>query len=189
MEPKYKMVQFNGTLGYPSEFTGDPSPELDAVWDRWGYVKYASIPEDTFLKLPGADPDAARLTPEYGGGYIGFLEVSHHMHGIHQDYYNNPEHPERMAPVFTDRPYTVKIHLQHCIEILRQNIMCNADVGVIPHQWITATPDPYANFNTWHKCRDLSSVEKWIHENEIPDTPDGSDLPIPLNSKIFAQPP
>jgi hypothetical protein len=126
--------------------------------------------------------------------------------GIHQDYYNNPEHPERMAPVFTDRPFTVKIHLrkpslvvsseyqvtlppEHCIEIFRQNIMCNADVGVIPHQWITATPDPYANFNTYHKCRDLSSVEKWIHENEIPTTPDGSDIPIPLGSKIFAQPP
>ena len=31
------MVKFNGTLGFPSEFTGDPSPELDAVWDKWGY--------------------------------------------------------------------------------------------------------------------------------------------------------
>jgi len=199
MDPTPRLTQFNGTLGYPSEFTGDPSPEVDAAWDKWGYVKYASIPEDEFLKLPGAKEhfqDAARLTPEYGGGYIGFLEFSHHMHclnmlrqGIHQDYYNNPDKPEQMAPVFTDRPFTVKIHLQHCIEILRQNIMCNADVGIIPHQWITATPDPYANFNTFHKCRDIGSVERWIKENEIPDTPDGSDLPIPLGSKIFAKPP
>ena len=67
--------------------------------------------------------------------------------------------------------------------------MCNADVGIIPHQWITATPDPFANFNTFHKCRDLGSVERWIKENEIPDTPDGSDLPIPLGAKIFAKPP
>jgi Domain of unknown function (DUF3328). len=43
-------------------------------------VKYASIPPEEFLKLPGADPEAARLTPEYGGGYIGFLEVSHQLH-------------------------------------------------------------------------------------------------------------
>jgi hypothetical protein len=95
------MVKFNGTLGYPSEFTGpnhgDPSPDIDAAWDKWAYgeltsfpiilrnltfllVKYFSIDEDDFMKIPGADPDAARLTPEYGGGYIGFLEVSHHMH-------------------------------------------------------------------------------------------------------------
>ncbi|KAJ4298839.1 hypothetical protein N0V90_004081 [Kalmusia sp. IMI 367209] len=119
MEPGYKMVQFNGTLGYPSEYTGDPSPELDAVWDKWGYVKYASIPDEIFNKLPGDWEGAAKLTPEYGGGYIGFLEFSHHMHclnmlrqGIHQDYYNDPKHPERMAPVFTDRPFTVKIHMQ-----------------------------------------------------------------------------
>ena len=43
-------------------------------------VKYASIPETTFEKLHGADLESARLTPEYGGGYIGFLEVSHHLH-------------------------------------------------------------------------------------------------------------
>ncbi|KAF5866552.1 hypothetical protein ETB97_011437 [Aspergillus alliaceus] len=183
ISPELKLVQFNGTLGYPSEYTGDPSPELDAVWDKWGYE---------FMKLPGADPDAARLTPEYGGGYIGFLEVSHQLHclnmmrqAMHQDYYNNPDFPEQRAAVFTDRPFTVKMHLQHCVEILRQNIMCNADVGIIPHEWVTQTPDPFANFNTWHKCRDLESVEKWIHEHEIPTPPDGSDLPIPLDSKIF----
>ena len=43
-------------------------------------VKYASIPETTFEKLHGADLESARLTPAYGGGYIGFLEVSHHLH-------------------------------------------------------------------------------------------------------------
>ena len=32
--------------------------------------------------------------------------------GIHKDYYMDPEHPEHMAPVFTDRPFTVKIHLR-----------------------------------------------------------------------------
>ncbi|KAJ5959318.1 uncharacterized protein N7479_006468 [Penicillium vulpinum] len=192
INPELHLVQFNGTLGHPSEFTGDPSPELDAVWDKWAYVKYASIPPKEFLKLPGADPEAARLTPEYGGGYIGFLEISHQLHclnmmrqAMNQDYYNNPDFPEQQAPVFTDRPFTVKMHLQHCVEILRQNIMCNADVGIIPHEWVSQTPDPFANFNTWHKCRDLKSVENWIHEHEIPTTPDGSDLPIPLDSKIF----
>lgn len=83
MDPTPKLTQFNGTLGYPSEYTGDPSPEVDAAWDKWGYVKYASIPEEEFNKLPGSPEhfeNAARLTPEYGGGYIGFLEFSHHMH-------------------------------------------------------------------------------------------------------------
>jgi hypothetical protein len=31
---------------------------------------------------------------------------------MHQDYYNNPDFPEQQAPVFTDRPFTVKMHLR-----------------------------------------------------------------------------
>ena len=43
-------------------------------------VKYASIPEATFKKLHGADLESAQLKPEYGGGYVGFLEVNRRFH-------------------------------------------------------------------------------------------------------------
>ena len=43
-------------------------------------VKCAGIPEATFKELHSAVLQSPRLTPEYGGGYIGFLEVSHHFH-------------------------------------------------------------------------------------------------------------
>ena len=82
-----------------------------------------------------------------------------------------------------------KVYTAHCIKILRENIMCNADVGVISHEWVKGIPDPFANFNTWHKCRDISSVEEWIHANEIPDAPNGAELPIPIGSKIYSRPP
>jgi hypothetical protein len=83
MDPAPKMTQFNGSLGFPSEYTGDPSPEVDAAWYRWSHIRYASIPEEEFRKLPGAEEhfqDSARLTPELGGGYLGFVEFNHHMH-------------------------------------------------------------------------------------------------------------
>ena len=35
MSPQLKLTQFNGTIGRPSKFTGDPSPELDAVWAEY----------------------------------------------------------------------------------------------------------------------------------------------------------
>lgn len=34
------MVQFNGTLGFKSEYSGDPSPEVDAAWEPWSYGKW-----------------------------------------------------------------------------------------------------------------------------------------------------
>ena len=35
MSAELKLTQFNGTVGQVSEFTGDPSPELDAVWGEY----------------------------------------------------------------------------------------------------------------------------------------------------------
>ncbi|KAK0516886.1 hypothetical protein JMJ35_000041 [Cladonia borealis] len=63
--------------------------------------------------------------------------------------------------------------------MLRQNIMCNAHVGIIPHHWIKQSPDPFANFNTWHKCRDIGAVEKWIEEHAIPEVEGEGSLPRP----------
>jgi len=192
MDPEYHLVQFNGTLGHATEYTGDPSPEVDAVWENWSFVKYASLPEETMKKLPES-MDSARFTPEYGGGYIGFLEVSHHIHclnvlrkAVYSDYYMSPEH---LDSPFTDEPFVVSMHIKHCIEQLRQNIMCNADTGIITHHWVKDDPDPFANFNTWHKCRDISSVEKWIHDNAIPAMPNETTFPIPAGSRIFDLPP
>ena len=51
-------------------------------------VKYVSILEATFKKLHGADLESPRQTLEYGGGYIGFLEVSHHLHASFLGAYN-----------------------------------------------------------------------------------------------------
>lgn len=70
--------------------------------------------------------------------------------------------------------------------MLRQTIMCNVDVGWVPHVWISASPVPYDNFNILHKCRDIESVQKWIKNTEIPNVPNGGDLPIPPGSKSFA---
>ena len=98
-------------------------------------VKPVSIPEATFKKLHGADLDPARLTPEYVRGYIGFLEVSYHLHassleaynvedcgdlyvpstqylshlrmGVHEDYHMK-EAPK--PAIFRDRPWTMKLH-------------------------------------------------------------------------------
>lgn len=83
MDPAPKMTRFNGSLGFESEYTGEPSPELDAAWNRWSVIRYASIPEEDFVKIPGAEENfmtSARLTAENGGGYLGFVEFNHQMH-------------------------------------------------------------------------------------------------------------
>ncbi|KAK5989599.1 hypothetical protein PT974_07853 [Cladobotryum mycophilum] len=190
-------VKFNGTLGKNSEFSGhwgDPNEEMDRQWNKWGFVKYASFSRDEFAAMDLDLEGSAKFTEEYGGGYIGFLEISHKMHCLnvirqayHREYYEKPEN-KKWATWLNDRPITVKVHINHCFEMLRQNIMCSADVGVIPHHWVKDIPDPFANFNTVHKCRDLDSVAKWIEEHEVAPPP-ATGYPMPKDSKVWPSPP
>lgn len=59
----------------------------------------------------------------------------------------------------------------HCIEMLRQVLMCNADVGLITFDWVAGFDVPFPNFSTPHKCRDFEKVYQWYEENMV-------DLPM-----------
>ncbi|KAG1883827.1 hypothetical protein F4604DRAFT_1516758, partial [Suillus subluteus] len=57
----------------------------------------------------------------------------------------------------------------HCIEMIRQNIMCNADVKMITWDWVQGLDTPYPNFNTRHQCRNFEKILDWaVHAVHIP---------------------
>lgn len=51
--------------------------------------------------------------------------------------------------------------------MLRQFVMCHADMGMITHRWVKDYPRPYPDFNTWHQCRDFDSALQWTKENQF----------------------
>ena len=55
-----------------------PHPPISQLTS--GLVKYASFSRDEFAAMGMDLEGSARFTEEYGGGYIGFLEISHKMH-------------------------------------------------------------------------------------------------------------
>lgn len=66
---------------------------------------------------------------------------------------------------------TVK-HLDHCIDMLRQKIMCDADISVITYNWYDDSDYPIAKFDTQHKCRDFNALQDWARERRA-KTSDG----------------
>ena len=44
------------------------------------------------------------------------------------------------------------VPLGHCLDILRQQLMCSADFGVFGQLWIKDV-GPFVDFNTKHKCK------------------------------------
>ncbi|KAL9597416.1 MAG: hypothetical protein Q9219_005169 [cf. Caloplaca sp. 3 TL-2023] len=170
IDPIYRSLVFNGSLDYPSIYRGDPSPEIDAAWDDIEHVHTMRISEDDILKI-GKSTDAVKIPAEYGGGYLASLEVNHQLHcvnflrkSLYRDYYSPPS--PHASIEFIDHPLMIKTHQGHCVEMLRQLVMCHADVGVITHRFVKDYPRPYPDFNTGHQCRNFDSVLRWAKEKQ-----------------------
>ena len=82
-------------------------------------------------------------------------------------WYNYEHYSARMAFMFDNIPL-LKVHVAHCIEMLRQVLMCNADMGIIPLNWVKNKTMPVPDFNTWHKCRDFDSVLDFAKRRRLP---------------------
>ena len=76
----------------------------------------------------------------------------------------------------------------HCVEMLRQLLMCNADVGIISFHWVKGYKRPYPDFNTWHQCRDFDQVLKWTQDHRLRSKSGHVWQPQP-DEKIFPHPP
>jgi len=73
--------------------------------------------------------------------------------------------------------------------MLRQTLMCHADVGVMGHRWVKHYKNPYPDFNVMHKCRDFEQILKWTYDHQIPVTPAGHRWQPGPEDKIWDSPP
>ncbi|KAG1810682.1 uncharacterized protein BJ212DRAFT_1378144 [Suillus subaureus] len=183
------IVKFNGTLDFPSIYRGPPSPEIDAALSRIGRdVTPTWMTREEMLKAGTTDlRSKVRYPDKIGGGYMVSLESAHQMHCVNLlrkaswlEYYE----PTDMS--FQDTPEIVRLHLDHCIEMIRQNIMCNADVTMITWYWVQGHTVPYPNFNTRHRCWNFEKIIDWsvehavhIDPSEVTRFEDTVDLPTP----------
>ncbi|KAJ5873693.1 uncharacterized protein N7529_002123 [Penicillium soppii] len=103
---------------------------------------------------------------------------------IHQDHYNSTE--ENLGQ-----------HIDHCLDGLRQYVMCNADLSINTFDWIPNYPKPWPNFEVVHKCANWESIEEWVLANSFngfdPDLirhPDyHPELPSPFNYTVSGNSP
>lgn len=71
------------------------------------------------------------------------------------------------------------IPLAHCLDILRQQLMCTVDIGVLGQVWWNREkPTAYPDFNTKHTCRNFEDVRKWAETHQAPaEVPEGYLVP------------
>jgi len=151
-----------------------PNKEVDDAWDRISDIPYFAITAEDVLGL-GKDPALAITTPQsWGlpeGSYLSTPDVFHLVHclnalrkGLVFNYERYTGRTYGLEP-----PVTYEKHLEHCTDMLLQNLMCHADFEAITLVWHEDQPQPYPDFALNRQCRDFNKLLEWAELNKIPD--------------------
>ncbi|OAX84481.1 hypothetical protein ACJ72_01152 [Emergomyces africanus] len=165
----YKPVLFNGSFTKETIYRQQAGPLVDEAWLALG-TRYDSIiiPENE-AEGYGIQKGQVKRIEEQGGGFFANVEVFHHLHCLNllrqATYFNFEYYSKKGDGPFQNSDDVLKTHIGHCIDILRQQIMCTADVGVFGQWWVKGV-GPFVDFNTVHKCRNFEEIRKWAEQHQ-----------------------
>lgn len=71
-------------------------------------------------------------------------------------------------------------HMDHCINSIRQSLMCSADIATIHWQWSDKKQVNLADPKTVHTCRDFEAIRRWAYENRVGVFDTSVHVPDPL---------
>ncbi|SMY28685.1 unnamed protein product [Zymoseptoria tritici ST99CH_1A5] len=103
--------------------------------------------------------------------YEGFpvnIQMNHQLHCVNflrqglyfnHQYYRDSHH----MTWNTTNEKALQIHLNHCVDSLRQHIMCNADARVLPY--LTSTKGKFEDFTLPRKCRNWEDVRDFAKKH------------------------
>ncbi|KAM3418540.1 hypothetical protein BST61_g4518 [Cercospora zeina] len=175
-----EQVQFTGAPKFDDEgepffdydqnqvlFSGTPTEAIDRAWDQLIERRYFIITNDEAREAwgPGYEqyyrfPD----TPHHEGGYVAGLDVLHTLHcvnmlrkALYKDHYGEHTHGSKKFEQY---------HVDHCLDIVRQNVQCNSDLTLIPTRWWDGLGEKGRNFidsDQVHTCRNFGKIRQWAH--------------------------
>ncbi|OAA56509.1 hypothetical protein LEL_10959 [Akanthomyces lecanii RCEF 1005] len=173
---EYETQRFRGSFGLQSPFTGI-GPETDAAWDNITDGGAIGITKEQWEAVNEYHDYPVLLEKDYGTGqYLASLDVFHQLHCVdllrkatHREYYDKHEGSFAGAP-----ENVVQGHLQHCVEMLRQTLMCHGDISLLTYNWVEGRSMPHPNFNTVHTCKKWDTLIKWnMHRDVTVEWEDG----------------
>ncbi|KAF2102912.1 hypothetical protein NA57DRAFT_17127, partial [Rhizodiscina lignyota] len=167
----YNSVEFNGSFAKETIYRRTPSPEVDAAWAALG-VDYEEIqvPKED-IEQAGISPGHFRLGEEYGGGYPAVIEVVHDLHCLNtlrQSLYFNSDYYHKLGKgPFRNAEPSLRTHIGHCLDSLRQTLMCTSHTGLYPFIWVGNPPHPFPDFNRKHMCRNFEDIRAFAERRQV----------------------
>ncbi|GIC90536.1 oxidase ustYa family protein [Aspergillus udagawae] len=153
-----------------TDYRGPPTPEREILWEKLWHQGAFEVPEDKLgiMNKSHSGRTYKHVPPEVGTGYAAQLEVLHQLHCVHMlRQWSYKEHwldqgLDLPGSLYGD-PKLTRMHLDHCIEVLRANIMCTSDVTPILIELDPKAPfGERADFRSNHKCRNFWDIRQWV---------------------------
>ncbi|KAF7326334.1 hypothetical protein MKEN_00487000 [Mycena kentingensis (nom. inval.)] len=148
-----------------SEFQISSSPELDAKWEDLYSFGVSRIPQAQAALIPNV---TSRIPGDPDGYYIIGLDVFHQLHCLNMvrmaldpAYYpdwdiHNPANAENATT-----------HVSHCVDWIRQSIMCHGDTSVLVWQWNEDKKVTAPKATVPHACRNFETLKQWGKEHRL----------------------
>ncbi|GAB7336039.1 hypothetical protein MBLNU13_g08855t1 [Cladosporium sp. NU13] len=166
-EQKFRAALFNNTpyMGYPTD-------EIDARWSALYDFGISKISAQEAARLP--NPTLPITGTKESNEYVIELDVWHELHCLND--LRKILYPERFGGLdaLKDENGTIQRdddtfrHWDHCIDSLRQTIMCHADVAPIPfHVNVPVSKGIFPRLATTHTCRNFTKIQEWARDRTI----------------------
>ncbi|KAI2628936.1 hypothetical protein GGS21DRAFT_492484 [Xylaria nigripes] len=171
---EYYDTNFENNFAHKTKYREPPSPEIEVVWNQIWKRKFVvfsmnrdliggiEVPLDCPARLGKATENLVHVDSDESRGYSVMLNNLIRQYTWRDDYNNHmgewledEKNREIVDLNFSSRPSVGdRIHVDHCIETLRLQLMCNADLTpMLVFKDDTDALEDQAGFNVHHKCR------------------------------------
>ncbi|KAH7030008.1 hypothetical protein B0J12DRAFT_745274 [Macrophomina phaseolina] len=167
---EYHEVHFQAALANQTAYMGFPNDEIDKRWSELYDFGISVITEEEAMNLH-------RPTLPIPGtkDYLVELDVWHSLHCLND--LRKLLYPERyhMLERLTkdgviDRNSFAFRHWDHCVDALRQSLMCQADIAPIPfHVNVPFNRGIFPRLATTHTCRNFTKIQEWAKAHRAPE--------------------
>ncbi|KAI0895695.1 hypothetical protein F4806DRAFT_467652 [Annulohypoxylon nitens] len=153
---KWETQMLDNQLDNSNPYKGLPRPEFEKAWDELLEPAAIKVDKETLERI-----NHTSVPLLDGSGYMAALDVFHQLHCLRWvRKYLHPEHYEIKEKNFGQ-------HIDHCLENLRQYVMCNADLSINTFEWIPNFRRPWPNFQVTHECANWDSIKQWAWANSF----------------------
>ncbi|KAF5022922.1 hypothetical protein F66182_5041 [Fusarium sp. NRRL 66182] len=170
---KYKTQLFDGNFMEENVYRRNASKEVDDAWEALGVDYRPGVISHQDGVASGLTSAHAQVSPKYGGGFIVNVEGLHHLHCLNllrKSLYFNYDHYKALGGhAFHNDGEVFRLHLTHCLDTIRQVLMCNTDTSLLGQVWYKKDdPRAFPDFNTKHTCKNYDDVRKWAKKLQAP---------------------